>query len=234
VLFPAGGQLYHVAFQGEGKDAATGAGPEEPRQARPINWRDGPPGGGVDYIHDLHWPSDGALSLRFPLLATLTVFQPGASPADRGERLWWLDLGCDGTEIVAAAPLIAPEPAEALRRRAQERLPVVGTTRDGKVMLAYLAREDDCATMDLWLTPIAPCPAGTVRSVPIAAGRRVARGCKAVVPTFSADGQWIYVLRLSPGPWPRLERFRVAPQDDPPHTCVPAAATRSARAGCGG
>jgi hypothetical protein len=213
VLFAQGGRLYHVAFPG--KDAATGACSEEARQARLLNWRDAPPGHGVDYIRDLHWPGDGALSLRCLLLASLIVLQPGASVADRGGWLWWLDLGCDGTEIVAAGRLIAPDPTEALRRRAEERLPVLGTTQDGRAMLAYLAREDGCNTWDLWLTPIAPCPAGTVRSLSLSAGRRVARGCEAAVPTFSADGQWIYVFRHSPATAPRLERVPVAPGDDP-------------------
>jgi hypothetical protein len=232
VLFAEGGQLYSVAFQG--KDTAAGTGSEEARQPRPLNWRVGPPGRGVDFIHDLHWPSDGALALRCLVLASLTVLEPGASTLGREERLWWLDLGRDGTEIEAAGPVIVPDPAEALPPRAQERFPVLGTTQDGKATLAYLAREHDCALWDLWLTPIASRPAGTARSLTSSAGRRVARNCLAAVPTFSADGRWIYVFRRSPGDAPRLERFPVAPRDDPADARLSAAARLSAGAGGGG
>jgi hypothetical protein len=212
VLFPEGGQLYSVTFRG--KDTAAGVGPEEDRQVRPVNWSAVPPGCGVDFIRDLHWPSDGTLSLRCLLLASMTVLQRGAPAADRGWRLWWLDLGRDGTEIVAAGQLIAPDPTEPLGRRAEERFPVLGPTRDGKAMLAYLAREHDGTAWELWLTPVALHPAGTARSITSAAGRRVAGDCVAAAPAFSADGQWVYVLRHSPCSTPRLERFPVAEGDD--------------------
>jgi hypothetical protein len=214
VLFAASGRLYQVTVRGKAP-AKTDA-PVEPVQPRLLPWRAGPPGRGVDYIQDLHWPNDGSLSLRWPVLASLSFWQPTMSASASGRHLWWLDLGPEGTEVVAAGLLISPDPTESPARRDEERHPVVGTSHDGMAMLAYLALEAGCATWDLWLAPIARSGMGQVLTIPASACRKLAGGCKPVAPAFSADGRWVYAVRHAPGRGPRLERFPVAPEDDPP------------------
>jgi hypothetical protein len=213
VLFAEGGRLFQAAFRS--KEAASRASPVEPPQPWPLPWRFTIAGGGIDFLQDLHWPSDGSLSLRCPLLASVCCRQEGTLPDERWKQLWWLDLGPDGTGIVAAGRLIAPDRTEALARRADERHPVVGTTQDGTTMLAYLARQQGGATWELWLTPIARSALATGRLAPIPAGRKLAGGYEPIPPAFSGDGRWIYVVRHCPGSGGRLERVPVARRDEP-------------------
>jgi hypothetical protein len=130
-------------------------------------------------------------------------------------HIWWLDLGREGTEIVAAGLLIAPDPDEATPRTAEQRHPIVGTTADGVKVLAYLAREHNRAPWALWLTSITHCGDGAAPFAPSPAGRKLAEGCVPVAPAFSADGRWVYAARCAPGSEPRLERFAVTDDDCP-------------------
>jgi hypothetical protein len=213
VLYSSGARLYQVAFpsrDGGAHDRVTSG------VSREIPWRAGLPGGDVLHIHDLHWSNVPSLSLEGRILVSLARFEPGTSSLATRVQIWWLDLGRDGAEIVAAGRLFSPDPGGVRARRAEERLPVVGPAHDGAAMLAYLVREQGRATWDLWVAPIAPRGAGQASMVLTSAGRRLAEGCEAAAPAFSADGRWAYVLRHSGGPGVHLERFPVAANDDPP------------------
>ena len=208
VLFASGGRLYQVAFPG--KTGAKDAGLVDAGQPQPVAWRTAQPGRRIEFLQDLHWPSDGSLSLDCALLASLSLWQRGTSSYELGKHLWWLDLGREGIEIVAAGRLISSDPTGALATRAEERHPVVSTSSEGTSMLAYLAREEGRASWDLWVVPIAR---GRVDSVPYgvtSAGHKLAGDCEPVVPAFSADRRWVYAIRHSLGQGPRLERFAVA------------------------
>jgi hypothetical protein len=216
VLYSSGTHLYQVAFRG--REGARGRGGSGSVVARPLSWRDGPVGRRVNSIHDPHWPTDTSLTLGGPLIASLSVRERNGSPADLGRRLWWLDLGRDGTEIVAAGRLLSSDPdaSGGLARRAEERLPVVGAARDGVTMLAYLALERGRTTWDLWAVPIPRWEVGTMPKTLTSVGHKLAENCESVAPAFSADGRWVYAMRRHDGAGPSLECFPVATEYDPP------------------
>jgi hypothetical protein len=212
VLYAAGsGQLYQCSFPGQGDESR---GPVPPAMPRPIRWRAEPPGRGVQWIQDLHWPNLRTWENRI-LVSLSYIERDSVSPATR-LRLWWLDLGGDGTEIVAAGRLIPSAETDLSAGRDLERLPTVGPMRQGTAMLAYLARDRSRRTWDLWVTPIASSRVDGRSKAVMLAGRKLAEGCYAMAPAFSDDGRWVYVMRHPGGPEPRLERFQVATTRDLP------------------
>jgi hypothetical protein len=168
----------------------------------------------VQWIQDLHWPNLPTWEGRI-LVSLSYVERDAGSPATR-LRLWWLDLGGDGTEIVAAGRLFPSAETDLQEGRDAERLPSVGPMHQGTAMLAYLARARRRRTWDLWATPIASSRLDGGSKAGMLAGRKLAEGCYPVAPAFSDDGRWVYVMRHSGGPEPRLERLWVATTRDLP------------------
>jgi hypothetical protein len=131
-----------------------------------------------------------------------------------GPQLWWLRLDPDAATIAATGRVIVPDltAGDAIAANEEERLPCVGTARDGTLMLAYLARGCDAVNWDLRVAPIAAAgpdrPACVLRS----SGRKLAEGCIPLALHFSADGRWVYAsLRDESlgGAWGTLHRYAV-------------------------
>jgi hypothetical protein len=208
-----GGRLYQLASRGEG-DGSGGLIPSV--RPRPIRWQIDPPGRGVELIQDLHWPNASLFGGR--VLASLAYRERGNASLGQGLHLWWLELGVDGTEVVAADRLISAggTDVDVPAGSGEERLAVVGPMHEGTAMLAYLSHGRSRVAWDLMVAPIAPSwRVGGVPKLSPSAVRKLAEGCDPVAPAFSADGRWIYVMRHSAGPGARLERFLVAENDDP-------------------
>jgi hypothetical protein len=209
LLVASDGQLYSYEFP-----AVEWAG-VAPARPRPIPWGCDPPGIGMVHLRDLCWQGKSVPDGR--LLVSLAVQEDASRPI--GEtRLWWLQLAPDGAEIASASRVLAPGEG-----REGERMPVVGLGRDGRPMLAYLARGR--GDWELWVTPIAPGASAGALPTPTSPGTRLAGGCVAVAPTFSPDGRWVYAALRDPQDGIRMGRFEVAP----PGNGSPA--TRSAKEG---
>lgn len=209
ILYVAGdGRLYHYWLP-ETRDRRT---PWEAMPPRPLRWEIDPPGDSAVYFQDLCWTSESILGGR--LLVALNL-RENARRAYRGPQLWWLQLSPDGTSIVAAGRLLRPDGDDAPSQTIEERLPSVGTARDGTALFAYLTRASGESTWALWVaTLMADATSGAPR-VPTTGGmRKVAEGCEAVVPVFSADGRWVYATRRNARSESLLERFAVAPTVD--------------------
>jgi hypothetical protein len=201
VLYAAGdGRLYSYQLP-----AAEGPrGSAEAMPPRPLRWEIDPPGDGPIHLQDLCWPGAPALGGR--LLVALNPWD-NPSRAYRGLQLWWLQLGPDGTAIVAAGRLLQPDGDDAPARRVVERLPSVGTARDGTPLLAYLTRARGQDAQELWVAPIMIDATSGAPRVLAAGRRKLAEGCEAAAPAFSADGRWVYAARRHVGSGTRLERF---------------------------
>jgi hypothetical protein len=209
ILFAAGdGRFYRGEMPGE-----QGAGASLIR-GRPIAWHSTPDADGVSSISDLCWSSDPAGDGC--LFAAVVPRRKDASGIFPGPHLWWLQLGAGGAKVVAGGRLITPDLSVA---HAEERLPAVGVTADGRPLLAYLAREDGQETWDLWLAPLEHGPAGEAPPVRSwsAAGRKLALGCLCLPPAFSPDGRWVHAWRRDVRAGVRVERLAVdAPTESPP------------------
>jgi hypothetical protein len=212
ILLAAGdGQLYSCDFpDGERIRMPT------PRP-RPIPWGCDPPGRIGVYLADPCWPAAPALGGR--IFVAMTAWDD-ASQAERGQHLWWLQLDPDGTEIVAAGRAIARDDDGSAADRDVERLPAVGATRDGRMLLAYLARRRGRKTWELWVTPIAADGADRAPWA-LSPGRKLVEECLAMAPAFSPDGRWVYAALPDERDGVRMERFEIAlPAGDPPRDAI--------------
>jgi hypothetical protein len=193
--------------------------PEDARRSSPgrpraVRWLAAPVPGGAIRVVEPCWPAVPGLGGR--VLAVLFALDAGVA-RDWNGGLWWLELNVDGDAIVAAERAIVPDGDAAGRADVAERLPAVGTARDGTPMLAYLAQSDGQHDFDLWLTPIMPAAAGAGPRILAAQGRKLSRGCAQVGPAFSPDGRWLYAWRLAEGNY-IVERFAVGEGREPPPT----------------
>ena len=179
----ADGQLYRYAFS-EGQKT-----PGSTIRPQPIRWEAATLNTGLISVRDLCWSSNRAPSGY--LLATL-CFCDESSATFTELHLWWLKLSADGQTVVAAGSMIAPEEGGAEKFWDSFRLPAVGTTRDGRQLLAYLARVRGRTTWDLWVAPIVEGVTAGVPALQFSAGHELAENCAPLEPVFSAHGRWIH------------------------------------------
>jgi hypothetical protein len=177
-------------------------------RARPqkVEWRVDAPGVGSCWVRDPCWAAVGTRDGR--VLVSLSYLQD-LSQTVRTERLWWLKLSPDGGAIVAAERAVVPPDDDQDQAPTDERLPSVGTARDGTPLLAYVARGQGERDWTLWVMPVAPATSGRCPQVLVSARRMLATGCAlAVTPAFSSDGRWVFAARWHGGSF-RVERFAV-------------------------
>jgi hypothetical protein len=189
-------------------------------RARPqkVKWRVDPPGVGSCLVQDPCWAAVGALDGR--VLVSLDYLQD-PSQTVRSVRLWWLKLSPDGGAIVAAERAVVPSKDDLDQAPSEERLPSVGTARDGTPLLAYLTQGRGEQGWTLRVMPVAPAASGRGPQVLVSAGRMLATGCGlAVTPAFSSDGRWVFASRWDGGKQ-RVQRFAVDVAAD----AIPAAST---------
>jgi hypothetical protein len=182
-------------------------------QPRPLRWQIDPPEKGTPVqIQDPCWPAAPELGGRVLVSMTLDADD---SPRGRGPELWWLRLDPDNATITTADRVILSDRAGGGTTAAdeEERMPCVATARDGSLMLAYLARDPDSPTWDLWVAPIAPAGPDRTPTVRRSSRRKLAGQCLPLVLAFSADGRSVYVSRSDERlvrPWGTLRRYPVA------------------------
>src|SRR5262249_31709612 len=144
-------------------------------------------------LTDPLWPCDPRWSDR--LIVSLTFLPDLNGPVDSDERtrhaqLWWIQLDPARSAVIATGRLIPGEPALS---PAEEELPSVSRTGDGKLTLAYLAYQKFDATHHLRLAPMERDDSGRFRvdaqAVVELPGNRVRAR-----PAFSSDGRWVYSI----------------------------------------
>jgi hypothetical protein len=196
VLYAAGdGRLYRVDFGAADQDG------EEP-ESRPVAWRCRPPAKKV-MIRDPVWPTDPRFGGR--LVVSLQL-REGNGPEVVPGRLWWLALSPDGGSIVAAGPLTDPGLGAVGPSRWEERYPNLAKAPDGRLALAYLAREGGAVCWQLRLAPVTTDDRGGPPAVATGAARAVTGGHLPSLPAFSADGRWVFGI-LTSGPAGQVVRF---------------------------
>ena len=138
----------------------------------------------------------------------MTARRPGPHP-----QMWWIRLSPDGTAVVAAGLVFDPDEIGPRADWHEVRLPAVGIA-DGTPMLAYLARAEDQASFDLWVTTIGGDGAGGESKALAPTGRKLMEGCQPLEPAFSPDGRWLYAsIWHGTADKFRLERFAVSSGD---------------------
>jgi hypothetical protein len=193
------GQLYSFDFPDAEK-----VGMPTPRP-RLISWKCDPPGRHGVHLAGPCWPDAPALGGR--ILLSLTAWD-NATQVERPHNLWWLQLDPDGAEIVAAGRAIDTGGDGQASGWESERLPAVGATRDGRLLLAYLARVRGQEYWELWVTPITADGADRTPSA-LSPGCKLAEGCLSLAPAFSPDGRWVYAARRDARDGIRIARFAV-------------------------
>jgi len=198
ILFTGGdGRLYLGDFL-----KLRGPAPSPPQ---PLRWQVDPPEGATGWHRDPCWSDLPALGGRLLIsqLYGLSPTRPGAS-----SHLWWLELSPDGESIVGAEQALVLEGVGLSPSQDEERMPTVGVDHTGRPLLAYLARAQGQVNWELWLMPIEPMTSGRGPRVLTTARRKLAEECAPVLPSFSADGRWIYAGRTPNGTF-RLERLAI-------------------------
>ncbi len=141
-------------------------------------------------LKDVCWPGEQAFGGR---LLVSAIHRGDVSGPDRYPQLWWIRLGPDGTAVVAAGLVFDPREAGPRGDWREVRLPAVGLV-DGRPLLAYLARSQEEAGFELWVTTIG-ADASEGRSTALArTGRKLSESCEPLEPAFSADGRWLYAV----------------------------------------
>jgi hypothetical protein len=181
---------------------------------QPLRWQCVAPGVGEVRFKDPCWP--GAAELGGRLLVSASVAESATGPYP-GPQLWWLHVDPDHATIVAAGRMIgnAGNGGGSPRAPDEERRPCVGRARDGRLLLAYLARAEGQAGWDLWVAPIALDESTRAPRVVRSARHKLAEGCVALALAFSADGRTIHVsLRDAPtfDSWGTLRSYPVPPE----------------------
>lgn len=187
ILFAGGDHRLYLHDFMDGVEAARSSPAPRPRA---LQWQCDLPGEGPVQLQDPFWPAAPGLGGR--LLVSMTLYQDDSRPGG-GPQLWWLQLDPDSATIVATGRLVVPEESGSIPVDEEERLPCVGTMRDGTLMLAYLTRTPECSNWDLWVAPITFAGPGRAPCVLQSSRRKLATGCAGIVLAFSADGRTIYV-----------------------------------------
>jgi hypothetical protein len=186
VLYAGGdGQIYRLDFE-SGDEVA------DPPEIRPrvVRWGTPIPADGQVDVIDLCRPDDPRLGGRF--LASL-YFKRGGADGRNAWQVWWLELDPGATSILAAGPILRPEPGDEV---GEYRLPnLVRRHAGATATLAYLARVAEQPGYELRIVPVRFDSGSDVPHAAEAETRVLARGCVLATPTASPDGRWLTVLR---------------------------------------
>jgi hypothetical protein len=207
IVFTAGdGQLYRYDFsRGDVRGGQPGA-------SRPVllHWASEYRRSGTPCIQDPCWPVQSMLDGQ--MLVSLVVWDSESRRKRCPQwRLWWVQLDGAVRNIIAVRRAIVPDSAAP---DAEERLPSVGRTADGTLLLAYLARPCARVRWELWVAPIGLEASGGTPEVLASEQRRLADGCEAIVPTFSPDGRWVFAALHDVRSGVRMHRFEVPDSGD--------------------
>jgi hypothetical protein len=181
------GQLYQHDF--DGARIADDSGSGDSRGPRPLPWRGGrPPAPGHTWMGDPSWPKDPRLGGRIFVSLSRLAWNAGQLEA-LAPRIWWLRLDPVEVAITAAGPLIRAEPddLDGGDDDVAERHPVLGTTAEGGLVLAYLGRPLAGRGWQLRIAPVEIDPRTGDPTVRRGAVRVVDGDCTRAAPVISAD-----------------------------------------------
>jgi hypothetical protein len=133
IVFAAGdGRLYCYDFD-QGQAGASARGEAKPI---PLRWKGKRRRNGRSLVQDPCWPDQSALGGR--LLVSLTTSDSEDRPQRLpNPRLWWVRPDSDVRSIIETSRAIIPD---GVSPDVEERLPSVGRSADGTLLLAYLIR----------------------------------------------------------------------------------------------
>ena len=190
VLYAGGdGRLYRFDFDADRGHPDEGGDDEAEASPRPVDLGTLPDGGATTQVADPCWPDGPAIGGR-AVVALSTLRE--AAPRFENPKLWWLTLDRDGTRILAAGRLTAPDSVE---NDLEERLPAIGSAPDGSPILAYLTRQGPASAWTVRVAPIRVDPETGIPTAATAAARVVAEPCAPALPAISPDGRWVAVSR---------------------------------------
>jgi hypothetical protein len=202
VVFAAGdGKLYTIDFDRADREGG-GTDPETVE----LSWRcDRPPG--TLLLRDPVWPSDPRFKGRLIVALQVARNQPAEGPYIPS-RLWWVELGGDGCSIVNAGPLAGTDAGADEPGVNEERLAAVADVPGVGPMIAYLCSARSSPNWELRLAPLMAEDDGRggLSAIRAGNGRTLALGHLPSLPTFSADGRWVFAVLESHGR-PEVVRF---------------------------
>jgi hypothetical protein len=201
VLYTAGDRaLYWHDFEGSAPSGANERGGNS--RPQPLSWECAQPGLGSILLADPAWPPDSALGRR--LLVSLQLLEQDGGILRRSSwRLWWLRLDRDRMTIVAAGPLLPPDPAIPGSQSWGDHFPTLLSGPGGELALAYLTYRPGVHLSEL---RIASVRIDAITREPRAAGRGtvLASDCVRTAPAPSADGRRICCVVQPEGSRPKV------------------------------
>jgi hypothetical protein len=195
------GRLYRYDFSA-GDDRGR---PPRDAQPVPLHWGGEPRRTGPPWLQDPCWPDAPELGGRMLVALVQQDFDYLHSPTPEG-KLWWVQPDRAATNIIAARRAIDPDGDSP---EFEERLPSVGRTAGGTLLLAYLVRRPGRGQWELWVAPIALEASRGTPTVVAPQRRRLAEACAAIVPAFSPDGRSIFAALQDERTGVRMHRFAV-------------------------
>jgi hypothetical protein len=188
VLFAAGdGALYWHDFEGSDPSGANDHGGNS--QPKRLSWTCPQPGLGGVVVADPDWPSESRLGPR--LLVSLRVLERlGGLVRTSPWQLWWLQLDRARMTIVAAGPLLRPDPTIPNSQHWGDRFPTLLTGPGGGLAVAYLSYRPGVHLGQLRIAPLRIDPA-TGEPSGGEGGPVLAGDCVGTALAPSADGRWI-------------------------------------------
>jgi hypothetical protein len=201
VLYAAGdGALYWHDFEGSDPSGASFRGGDS--RPKPVAWACPQPGMGPVRLADPAWPPVPELGRR--LLVSLQVLErDGGQRLYSSWQLWWLRFDRDLMTVVAAGPLLPPDPTIPGSESWGDHFPTLLSGPRGVLALAYLAYRPGVHLGQLRIAPLQVDPAtgepsATVRG-PVLAG-----DCVRTAPAPSADGRRVCCVVQPEGSRPRV------------------------------
>jgi len=202
ILFGAAdGRLYRLSFPGRRATSAEDS--DDLLHPVPLVWDCPPPGKGKIWLTDPSWPAEPRLDGKVIVSLTFSgEIGPNAEPA--GAQLWWLQLSPDRRAIQQAGRLIVPG------LESSQRWPVISTSRDREIHLAYLARRRGepgwrLRTATVQIDPVSGHPCAESSEPRDQQGEGLP-----VPPAFSADGRWVQITTKHGHAPVLVERFALA------------------------
>lgn len=190
ILSTADGRLHVVDFPTDDAAAEDGQALEYPEPV-PLTWRCDPPGEGVPFLSDSFCPYIPAIGGKL-VVAMNRLTRVNGSIYFAATELWWLQLGPNSREIVAAGRLFDPSVDSAGHAVSEDRLPNLVATRDGRLMVAYISRPLHDQPWGLYVAPVSIDHESGALRAERSASRELMYVAASTLPAFSADGRWLF------------------------------------------
>jgi hypothetical protein len=201
VLYAAfDGALYWHDFQGSDTSGANFRGGDS--RPKPVAWECPQPGLGSVRLADPAWPPESALGRRV-LVSLLVLARDGGLRRHSSWQLWWLRLDRDRMTIVAAGPLLPPDPTIPGSESWGDHFPTLLSGPGGVLALAYLTYRPGVHLGQLRIAPVRIDPTTGEPSAAVG-GPVLASDCVRTAPAPSADGRRVCCVVQPEGSRPKV------------------------------